>query len=242
MVWGELHLDDDTATRIRLGPLCLDVHRRASALWVEWSYGDDPFDPSACRLPLDSQPGQRARRLVFTGDVVVRPALADRAVVARPDSSVILGPESTTEFFLSTPVWLTLCVGDSVLLDLPSSAVRSTWFGASATEGELAYSSRTRLLADELSLRRLGHRASTRIEVQNHGRPLELTHLHVPAPQLSLVLDAGRLWTEPLTMVAGAEESATIGPVSGLVQAPPRVPGGPRTVVRRVFNALMPNA
>ena len=134
----------------------------------------------------------------------MRPALADRPVVSKPEKPLYISSGESVVVYLSFPLWLRLEAGEParLLKELPTLRLSDTWFGPSTREGGLCYASRNfgRLALDE-PMRR-PHRVLTAVQICNRASdPLCVERINVPLPHLSLYQDdAGVLWTEALTM------------------------------------------
>ena len=162
--------------------------------------------------------------------ITLRPQLADRAVVVRPDPALGLPPGHDVTFYMSMPAWVQLVSGQGTPLQgIPVTRPSDTWFGVSRMEGELCYASRTaaRLGLDELP-RRPG-RVITEVHVRNHGTDLlQVERVQVPAPFLPVYATAQHtLWTPSITVVRkGDEPLAEVRVASG-----PPAHVGPTTLV-----------
>jgi hypothetical protein len=162
--------------------------------------------------------------------LALRPALADRPVVARPEHPLSVLPDEAVTLYLSTPLWIQVERAGSGrrLTELPSLRMSDTWFGASTQTGTLCYATRTagRLHLDRLP-RRL-HRAVTPLKVRNRAdEPLALERVQLPTPHLSLYgTPDDALWSDAVTMThrtsgEGAQVQIQEGP-------PPDVAGAER--------------
>jgi hypothetical protein len=162
------------------------------------------------------------------GDVALRPALADRPVVSRPEHPLSVLPDEAVTLYLSTPLWVRIELVESGrrLTEVPSHRMSDTWFGPSTREGTLCYATRTvgRLHLDRLPLRL--HRALTPLKVRNTAtEPLSLERVQLPAPHLSLYATPDdALWTEAVTMThrekdVGATVQIRDGPPSDADEA-----------------------
>ena len=141
------------------------------------------------------------------------PVLADRPVVSRPDVPLHLLGGAAIGLYVSTPIWVRLKTGTRVLLEVPSRAMKNTWFGDHGS-GELCYGSRTRarMRLGELPIR--SHRAVTRVELRNRSsRTLDLERLNLPVPQLRLFAsaegDSGPRWSRSSPRRVGSRRSST---------------------------------
>lgn len=209
--WGQYNLGSNQNKKWCIGPLALIVR----CLNGEWQVGyerqentevcESSWSTSDTDQPPESL--EEYARYIFretTGLLTITPQLADRAVVTRPLSpfSLIAGEEAT--IYISSPIWLSLSVGQSnkKLDEIGIQRPSDTWFGPSPREGELCYASSThcRLSLDELPLRT--HRAITPLVIQNQAdSTLLVERINLPAPMLPLFSsDDGQLWTPKVTL------------------------------------------
>jgi hypothetical protein len=226
--WGATRVPLGSARRWRIGPLTLRVTRGEGEWRVERSVGDDPLE-DALELAMEDDPhaemattqtGERPSvttvdRFGFAGDddeLTLEPALADRAIVSRPDSSFRLPGGERITLFVGTPLWLRLSVAGRLLADVPIYRPSDSWFGQTTMEGEICYASRTVCRA------RLGetisrpHRALSAVQIENLAdEPLPLERVKLPVPYLALYTATdGRLWTQDVVFerhVDGADRA-----------------------------------
>ncbi len=263
--WGTFTFDDDDAGCWRVGPTTLWLHRSSRSWRIIHSSSHDPLDESSevrpptpvNRTELNPEdPPEKSTVLRFSfqkkadSEIVLTPALADRAVVVRPDSPlyVLAGEEIT--IFASTPVWIRIEAGSPArfLTELPSHRPSDTWFGPNAQEGELCYAVKT---AGRLRLERLPirfHRAVTPIHVINHASDaLLFERIQIPIQYLSLFQGANDfLWTQPVTF--DRESTGDVAAVHLEQKAPAeagetRLLSGPRlhlrtNVIVRTFSSI----
>lgn len=169
--------------------------------------------------------------------VTVVPRLADRAVVSRPFVSTGLLPRESTTLMVSTPLWAEVRVGDRMLIQLPTSRLSDTWFGADTRSGELCYATQTRARLNLGAVdKRAAFRAITAVTVINRGDDnLSLDRINVPVPHLTLFCDGRRFWTSPLTITRERDLTTAKITIEG---KPPQTDGAveriaePRTPVR----------
>lgn len=73
----------------------------------------------------------------------ILPALPDRPVVIKPDTTFRLMPNKTVQFLINVPVWVQLYSGnahkENLLFEIPLHELSSTWFG-DPDNGILSYS------------------------------------------------------------------------------------------------------
>ncbi len=120
-----------------IGPLALQLFRSRNS-WRLWTTREpaDEAQPSEARVEtLTNMPGEEgAERFVFgssPSSLRLRPMLADRSVVIRARQSVFVPPGEETMLYLSSPVWISLDLGEPArsLREIPVSQLSDTWFG-----------------------------------------------------------------------------------------------------------------
>ncbi len=208
--WGEFPFEAGAWGHWQIGPLALWVGRTEHDWQIAYLQDGDAFrDECHFDLPVDLQrlplPSDAKKHRVgyatTPGTLVLRPMLADRAVVARPESTFSIPSRQKISVFVSTSVWARLACGPQKeqLLEVPTWRSSDTWFGDNRS-GFLCYATRTtmRLDVDELPLR--PHRAVTPIVIDNQGEDtLTIERISLPIPNLSVFASpGGALWTERL--------------------------------------------
>jgi hypothetical protein len=220
--WGRSSLDIDQAGCWTIGPTTLWANRTAHD-WrlLYMSTGDAMQFEHNVEVPastdrwheLEEQavtdPALTVHRHTFRStpaELTLEPILADRAIVVRPEHPLSIPAGEEVVLYLSTPLWIRVRAGDTVLEDIPSHRPSDSWFGPSPREGELCYAALTagRLTLAKLPMR--AHRAVTPLTIRNEaGDAFPLERVHVPAPYLALYeSDSGtndHLWTQGLTLV-----------------------------------------
>jgi hypothetical protein len=222
--WGPVSLDAYTGGQWDIGPSTLWIYRASHDWRVVHRPSTDPStaDPMAQRSDVTVPLPDDEMTAVLDADdpalvthrygvrdtderVALRPALADRPVVARPEHPLSVLPKESVTLYLSTPLWarVELVESDRSLHEVPSHRMSDTWFGPSTRTGELCYATRTagRLRLDKVPVRL--HRALTPLQVRNRAsEALTLERVQLPAPHLALyeTPDNG-LWTEAVTMI-----------------------------------------
>ena len=171
-----------------------------------------------------------ARHVLAGGEVSLLPATADRPVVARPEHTLRIPPNSTAQLYIGSPLWLQVRAGDYTALDQPVLRPSDTWFGPSTTEGELCYASRTAARTQRLSGPTTHARLFTELTVRNRGKkPLQVDRVSLPMQSLAIYAGTdGRLWTASVavtwqddnTLVAVALDTAA--PQGAALLAPAR--------------------
>lgn len=221
--WGTVTLDEYEGGKWQIGPSTIWIYRSSHDWRVIHRPSADPGtpDPMVRRSEVTVPIEEEAMRAVLesedadlvthrysmhrTGEsVAVRPALADRPVVSRPEHPLSVMPDEAVTLYLSTPLWvqIKLLESDRLLTECRSYRMSDTWFGSSTRDGELCYATRTagRLHLDRVPLRL--HRALTPLRVQNRApEPLALERVQLPTPHLSLYVTPDHaVWTERVTM------------------------------------------
>ncbi len=209
--WGSFSLETGRTAHWRIGPLDLWIQRHPGEWRVAYEAGDDALDASLAHGVLEADDDLNGYAhverfaLSRTGDrVLLGPALADRAVISRPEKPFHLPAGEEATVFVSTPVWLCFRVGDGegkLLRELAIARPSDTWFGPNTREGELCYTSRTYFVLNPDNLPRLPHRANTAVRILNRsGEELTVDRMRLPVPQLGLhATPDGRLWTQDVT-------------------------------------------
>jgi hypothetical protein len=254
--WGETVLPVGGVVRAVAGPLTIWARRHPREWAIMTVRGSDGSTGEAERgheVPDDDVPEDAAvERFSFSESpaaLLLRPVLADRSVVVRPEGTFAVPSGERVTLFVSTPVWLTISVGrasrgrrrrgrkpparrdedaleDVLLTEIPSHRLSDTWFGPSTLVGELCYASRTagRLAIDELPIR--PHRAVTPVTLDNRAAtPLVVQRVLVPVPTLALYADQdGGLWTQGVSLTREADVDQAVARVES---TPPVVARGP---------------
>ncbi len=136
--------------------------------------------------------------------VALRPALADRPVVTRPEHAIHIPSGEEVTLYVSTPLWIRVELGRGAraVHEIPSHRPSDTWFGPSTREGELCYAVRTtgRLRLEDLPLR--PHRAVTPLLIRNRASDaLLLERVQIPTQHLALYESPDHgLWTQAITL------------------------------------------
>ncbi|PKN54228.1 MAG: hypothetical protein CVU56_27680 [Deltaproteobacteria bacterium HGW-Deltaproteobacteria-14] len=248
----EMSLAVGELARFHVGALTIVVQRLANEWRATWETTADALSmdtEAECPvtgLTLDEE-GDLHRFALrdAPGTFLLRPRLADRAVIIRPAQPFRLMPGGDVDVYVSTALWVAfeLVPSGQVLFDVPVSRPSDTWFGPNTLEGELCYVSRTSARLDLVQLPLRPGRAVTRIRVENRGSSaVNLERVHLPAPELQPFIDTdGHVWTQPVEVVldehGGAEVSYGSNPSR---HAPAAVPvGAPR---QRPERHLLPRA
>lgn len=209
--WGESSLPHGKILNWRIGPFRLWLQRLEAEYRLAHQLEGDPSDDQVqCeQLPdgVDLLSMEHSIRFAMARppeQIELRPALADRSVVARPEKPMLIPPGEDVHLYIHSPLWLILNSGkkQTPLVDMPLVRPSDTWFGPNTREGELCYASRSFFQLRLDDLRPLPHRASTPVLLRNRATaPLELERIQVPVHHLSLFTDEdGRIWTQEITL------------------------------------------
>jgi hypothetical protein len=264
--WGAVTLGSGEVARWQAGPSTVHAARRPSD-WRVWHATEpDPYAVAAERLRRvreaapDEPPTLRFSFAETPDTIAVKPMLADRPVVVRPDSSLTVPPGERVVLYVSSPVWMALKLevrrprrrrnGGApqavVLAELPTFRPSDTWFGPSTRVGQLCYAVRTaaRLDVGDLPLR--PHRAVTPVTVDNQGAtPLELNRVSVPMPFLALHVDrSGRMWSDGVLFTREPDDDTSVRvnpfvPQGGERLAEPRNPQNLGQTISKTFNRIL---
>lgn len=252
--WTPFELGTREMGRWQIGPSTLWLYHTTHEWRLFHRGGTDSLEASS-NVVLPLAPEERdavlhgttevddVHRISFrqtTADARLRPALADRSVVVRPEDALVVPPGEEATLFVSTPLWVQLLVGaaEKPVHEVPSYRPSDTWFGTSTRSGELSYAVRTagRMELDDLPQRR--HRAITPLRLRNAAADvLRVERVQLPTPHLALYETAdGFLWTERVDMHRsrtheGAEVTVRDGPPPQHASAEPMAP--PREAVRK---------
>ena len=211
--WGQYRLQPGETGQWDIGPLRLCLRREAND-WIVGLYSaPQPLVPTLSVSVPCATPDWRdlaCTRFAFeSGHEQLRltPRLADRPITVRPEHPVTVPSGQAVTFYISTPLWLRLAVGDpAILLDeWPSFRPSDAWFGT-PLRGELCYASRTRAQSRLDDIVATPNRAITPIRVVNRAvESLRIEQLKLPMPNLALYQDAeGRLMTQSLEFMRSA--------------------------------------
>lgn len=148
----------------------------------------------------------------------LEPSLADRAVVAKPSSPLIVLPKQRIDVYVSTPLWFSIFVGNSnqLIADIPLWRPSDSWFGPSTMEGDLCYAKYTDAKTELSLLTKYSGRAITEVSLHNEkSEPLIVEKLNIPAPSLKLYINQqGEAWTQKVNIVQSEERGRPVSHVS----------------------------
>ena len=255
--WGHFELAEGVAGRWQVGPLALRIEHRPDEWFVQHQLGTDPLATEfAVNVPASGGPELLGHAIRFASaltasTLILRPALADRPIVARPTVPLVVPAGESVGLFVGSPAWLQLGWADQpeTLLELATFRPSDTWFGPSPAEGELCYATRTgaRLRLDESAVR--PGRVITAVTVTNEGQgALSIEHIKLPVPQLTLHASAdGQLWSQAMHFRRGhdddhAEVHLSEGPpaeAGGTVRVAEARRGAEGNAFQRTLSALL---
>ena len=205
--WGDHLLDDQGRASFQLGSLSLWVRKHAREWWIAYlleGLGErEAFDgPPPDTLPETPPETTHIERVAVESGgtrVRLRPTLADRPVISRPQTPLTLPPRAVIDLFVSTPLWVQIESLEPTqrLHNLPTRLMTQTWFGPSPREGELAYAARTQARIELREDHFNPYRALSKITVRNDSaESLLIERIKLPTRSLALFVDqAGTLWT-----------------------------------------------
>jgi hypothetical protein len=145
--------------------------------------------------------------------VLIMPAMPDRPVVIKPEKSFTLLPGISLDILIRIPVWVQIYASrvkeHQLMIDFPSRQISSTWFG-DPDNGEIAYSLSdpayflsSDLVADD-------DHAICPVKIKNESDTiLNFQRLSVPANQLNIYSDKGKLFTNEVRVRFKGEEQQT---------------------------------
>ncbi len=209
--WGSFDFQTDAARCWRIANLELWVHRLPKEWRIgfrETSHSDIEKNSFAInggdKIPDEFLNPERYLVSKTRDTLLVRPALAPRPVVVRPDSPLHIPGGISVSLFVSTPVWMQFCVDEQAapLRELAIVRPSDTWFGSNTMEGELCYSARSRGTLDANSISYKPHRAVTQIHIRNLAQEtLVLDRISLPVGLLALYADSQeRLCTQDISL------------------------------------------
>jgi hypothetical protein len=210
-VWRRrFEIEPGSAGFWQVGPLKLWARRERHEWLLSLARGDDALEDAlvvALGSDVPQQDDTVTNRFGFRDPpsfIRLAPAPAPRPVVVTPQEPFHLPPRQGTTLYVSTPVWVSIEVGEPpiALLEEPSQRPSDSWFGPSTRVGELCYAVRVpaTLELDAAPIR--PHRAMSVVHINNSASTtLEVARIKLPNPNMSLFLAAdGNLWTEAVTL------------------------------------------
>jgi hypothetical protein len=218
--WGHYALPAGKGGIWRIGPLSLRALRRSHEILLDHERGDDSLAEGVeiqCPVDIEEQEmsGEVSRLAIrrLGKGLELRPRLADRNVVTRPEIPLSLPPGERADLYVSTLLWVEVLAAETgaVLADLATFRPSDTWFGPSTKEGTLCYASRTCAGLHLEEVPRRPHRALTKVTLKNSmDQPLRVDRLNIPVIHLSLFSGGDQtLWTQSVHLENKQEDSPT---------------------------------
>lgn len=206
--WGDIEFELNEVKSWRIGSRQIIVQRKTQE-WLVWN--DTTTEESNSQIQLETIPEPDSlldaplQRFLLNNTepkLIVRPALADRSVIARPGTKLSILPGETVDLYVSTPLWLS-CLSHSTkvpLVDLPFWLPSDSWFGLSTMVGELCYAKYTDAKATLENITKRSHRAISKVCITNdNAEPLKVQSINLPIPFLNLYADSdNQFWTDTL--------------------------------------------
>jgi len=231
--WSKSWPVDDKPLSINIGDLSLTISRsdyewklnyRWQKLGNEGAFNCDFL----AKKPEEYTNTDRVAMESMSQSLTISPKLADRPVVTRPYSPLIIPGKNRIVLRVSTPLWISVNFSGDVSREFPVIKLSDTWMGQPSGAGELCYGAFTHAQLDEKLLLKLPYRALTPVTLHNTGdKMLTLERLSIPAPYLTLYEGATQLVTEPITIEVdpiNLTSNAHIGKLTGNAQvAAPRL-------------------
>lgn len=236
-------MDDGQRVLYEIGPLRLWIQRTSH----EWQIATEGLTGVEDRLAV-SRPEWAPvdvvwRRWAFRDEsdgAQLEPVMPDRALVVRPESSLVIPPGEEVLFFVSIPLWVRAKVaaasGFITLLEVPTVVLSNTWFGET-TDGDLCYALKTGASRSLAGIKRGGYRVVCPLMLRNHSEDqLNFQKICLRTQYVKIYAGATRYWTDSVTITyEGRQQLSTINygtqapdhePISGEI-------GPAREVVRK---------
>jgi hypothetical protein len=206
--WASRTLSKGRTLEAVIGPLRVWMQHSHDAWIVAWQRDDDVHSMRLALSESDAPPPEdnRQRHVLDPETDIVRlqPGLLDRPIVVRTLEPVFLPSGESTTLYISTPLSLSLCVGDNAepLCEIQTLRLSDSWFGPNTREGKVCYAARTSARTVLAELPRRPNRAISPVHIRNRApTPLSLEKLSLPVPALGLYADEQHgLWTQSLTL------------------------------------------
>ncbi|MBD3671637.1 MAG: hypothetical protein HUJ29_12780 [Gammaproteobacteria bacterium] len=149
--------------------------------------------------------------LSHASDLYIQPMLADRPVISKPDIPLYLPAGESVTFYVSSPLWVNILLGDTMkpILDRPIYRMSDTWFGPPTRRGGLGYATRTMAMTSLDSFPYSPFHAITPVMIHNRAKNnLYIEQINLPAPYLTLYQARnGTFWTQTMVLEREEEDS-----------------------------------
>jgi hypothetical protein len=201
-LWCEYELPEASCRAWRIGPLRLWLRRAEGQLAVA-SSRETADEHGWLVNQAEEPPAEIAWQFwvlpATCTQIRLRPVMADRPVVVRPERTLRLPAGASAVFHALVPVWVQveLVHGPGLPASvLPTVALSSTWLGENTMVGQLCYAMRTSARVTLTAADYRPHRAVCPIAVHNAtDNQLSFDRLCLQGDHLNLYADGPRLWT-----------------------------------------------
>ncbi|PRQ04299.1 hypothetical protein ENSA5_08650 [Enhygromyxa salina] len=203
---GHHPLEIDARHAWTLGAFELLAHRRELEWQLAARWADDPLSTALATGPASPEAFEACTWSIRASNAKTIPALelraraADRPVIARPDTTLVIPPRAHASIFLGSAAWIELLLDEALVASLPSWRLSDTWFGRTTSDGTLCYASRTRARTSLPDVPVLPASLLTRATIFNGSeRAFTVERIGIPMPSMSVFADdSGRVWTEEI--------------------------------------------
>lgn len=208
--WGTFCFDIETVRTWAIGERLIAI-KRCHKEWAIWNRETDEESQGVVQLatlPVSEFEANDVVRYMVNEtnkSLIIEPSLADRAIVAKPSTPLIIPSGQESQLYVSTPLWFTVMLSNLKIpmVDVPFWRPSDSWFGPSPMSGVLCYSKNTEARVQNAGFEARPHRATTVITLRNEQEEsLVVERINLPVPALRLYADSDyRLWTDDLTIV-----------------------------------------
>lgn len=211
--WGIHKVKENCTLQVKLGDLDICVENKTKWWRLSTQINAD-FCEGLTVLKHDDHSFAREsweNFVVTTGDLLVLPAMMDRAIVVKPNEKICLFPQARGRFYVHVPVHLCLYAGskdkDKLLIDRATKVLTSTWIGEQDS-GELGYLLRGDLLFDASLDLVKSYMAVCPIVIENASKEkLNIEKLVIRAAHLNLYRSTRALVSDEIVIkFQGAEQ------------------------------------
>ncbi len=222
----------------RIGPFQLQAQHLPNEWLICYRHFDETVDdsleitePSEALLEAEDADLLRVVTEDPSNTIDLSPRLADRPIVARPETPFLIMSGAVITLYVSSPLWMDIQLGSPPrqVLEVATWPMSDTWFGPSTTRGELCYAIKTNARLNLENLPLLPNRAVTQLRIENRTSDnVWLERLTLPAPNLSLYVDDHQnFWSQSVVIrVVGGGGSAEVD----LGKGPPPAAVGARII------------
>ena len=221
-LWKEaLTFEMDENYKLSVGALDLYINLQEKEWQFRHSYATQDEIQNERKLQLSKIKTVNSNELVVTrfihsdnvDSLHIKPRLANRNIVAKPYSPILLPSQQEITIYISTPVWLAISSGtmNEPLVEMPTFQLSDTWFGPKPHIGELCYSRHFTGRIDLNVLPKRMSRVITPVRITNNGEGnLKLEKISIPCDYLAIYQNkTNELWTPTLSVIRHAEHNKT---------------------------------